>query len=143
MPHQHQIVWRLRSDETTNDCAFHAFHSRHLSSLTLTDTAVLFLQVSGPSSQPFTTAISVDKSGVRKSKGEAFDTAAPSATESAPSSSTEGTQISSSNSCASFADDRSGSYNGSTTGGGSSSSSGYSSNDNRSSDGVSDQGDSN
>ena len=109
----------------------------------LTDASGFLLQVPGPSSQPFVTAISGDKSGVRKSKGEAFDIPAAPVTVTAPSSSTEGSQISSSSSCASFADDRSGSYNGSTTGGGSSSSSGYSSNDNRSSDGVSDQGDSN
>ena len=81
------------------------------------------MQVSGPTSQPFVTAISDDKSGVRKSKDQTFDAASPPPTESAPSSSTGGSQISSSRSCASFADDRSGSYNGSTTGGGSSSSS--------------------
>ena len=60
-------------------------------------------------------------------------------TMSSPQSSTPS---SSSRSCAPFSDDRSGSCSGSTSGGGSSSS-GYSSNDNRSTDGVSDQGDSN
>lgn len=62
-------------------------------------------------------------------------------TMSSPQSSTASSS-SSSRSCAPFSDDRSGSCSGSTSGGGSSSS-GYSSNDNRSTDGVSDQGDPN
>ena len=59
---------------------------------------------------------------------------------SSPKGSPSSTPSSSSRSCAPFSDDRSGSCSGSTSGGGSTSS-GYSSNDNRSSDGVSDQGD--
>lgn len=63
-------------------------------------------------------------------------------TMSSPQNSMPSSSSSSSRSCAPFSDDRSGSCSGSTSGGGSSSS-GYSSNDNRSTDGVSDQGDSN
>jgi hypothetical protein len=97
------------------------------------------LKVPGPTTAMFTTSISSDMSGLYTS---ADGTSTDESSAVPMSSSSEGSQTSSSRSCASFADDRSGSYSGSTSGGGSSSS-GYSSNDNRSTDGVSDQGDSN